>query len=103
MSLNRSAQIIYDYIRSHPDEDRHWREKAGLIATQSPDHHIAASTIVSSLRDYCEERAGSLSQFRDLRQIGGFDRSTLRPLAELLVRLWGPPPKKKKPSTPPAL
>ena len=101
MSLNRSAQIIYDYIRSHPDEDRHWREKAGRIATQGPDHHIAESTIVAALRDYCEERAGSLSQFRDLRQIGGFDRSTLRPLAELMVRLWGPPPNKKKASVPP--
>lgn len=62
---------------------------------------MAASAIVAALRDYCEERAGSLPQFRDLRQIGGFDRSTLRPLAELMVRLWGPPPKKKKPVVPP--
>ena len=96
MSLNRATQSVYDYIRRHPDELRHWQQKVVRLAAQLPNQHVTAETVTNELRAYSNERAGVVPLFQELRQAGALERTGLRPLAELMVQLWAPPPVKKK-------
>lgn len=96
MSLNRYEQIIFNYWQTQPDELQFWKTKV-----------IAASRIVSApgetprelereLWHYFAERSQHVPLFKDLN-VGGVRRVSLLNLAEYLLRLWGPPPKPRKP------
>lgn len=98
MSLNRYEQTLLDYIEKHPEEARFWRQKLlELIAAAGGNGVLAAVGIERALWGYYEERSGQVAALRELNT-GGLRRVSLRNLADYLVRVWGPPPKPKRPA-----
>ncbi len=98
MSLNRSEQITYDYLHANPDELRHWQDAVRAAARQRPDVHAAATTLEHDLWSYFLERAAVVEPFRSAVRHQGPTRTSMKNLAELLLRLWAPTP--LKPVTP---
>jgi hypothetical protein len=94
MSLNRIEQLIYDYLHSHPDELRHWQDAVRSAARQRPDVHAAATILEHDLWSYLLERAAVVEPFRSVVRHQGPARTSMKNLAELLLRLWVPPPPK---------
>jgi len=98
MSLNRSEQRIFDYWQSHADERHFWQDKVRGIAKHTEDDHVAASRLEPELWSYYLERSAVASPFREAAQSEGLRRTSMKNLAELLLRLWLEPRPKKKPS-----
>jgi hypothetical protein len=94
MSLNRSEQLIYDYLHANPDELRHWQDKVRTTARRHPDVHAAATAIEQELWSYYLERSTVVEPFRSAARHHGLARTSMKNLAELLLRLWAPPPPK---------
>ena len=90
MSLNRTEQMVFDYVQRHPDEKRHWQDKVGGISARARDPHSAAVALEDELWRYLEERSAVASPFREVAQREGLRRISLRNLAEHLLRLWAP-------------
>ena len=101
MSLNRSEQMVCDYVENHPEEKRFWVEKVRTIATAERDDHAAAAMIAEELWRYFEERAGVVASFADLNRGGGLRPTSMRNLAEYWLRLWIEPRPKKRSSAQP--
>ena len=99
MSLNRSEQILFDYLQAQPDELHHWQEKVRGAARRHPDIHSAAAWLDHSLWDYFVERSAVAEPFLGIARSQGLARTSMKNLAELLLRLWVPPPP-KPPGTP---
>lgn len=100
MSLNRSEQTVYDYLQAQPDERRFWREKVESLARREPDEHAAAAALSRDLWDYFEERSAVASPFKEIAAREGVHRTSMRNLAEFLLRLWVEPrPKRRKNGT----
>ena len=95
MSLNSSEQMVFDYVQRHPDERHYWVEKVQKTCAQAIDHFDAARTLEVDLWRYFEERSGVVSPFRDVARREGLRRTSMRNLAEHLVRVWAPPKPKK--------
>ncbi len=98
MSLNRSEQMIFDYLQRHPEERQHWEAKVRAEARNAPDDHVAADRLQGQLWDYYVERSGAASPFRETVQREGLQRISMRNLAEYLIRLWTPPRPKRQSS-----
>ncbi|RRJ97383.1 hypothetical protein Ga0100231_002210 [Opitutaceae bacterium TAV4] len=99
MSLNRTEQTLFDYLRANPEERRHWESKVRTTATAcSGDIHEASILLDSYLWDYYRERSEVASPFREIVAREGLQRTSLRNLADYLIRLWAPPPPKKRPA-----
>ncbi len=96
MSLNRSEQTVYDYLQAQPEERRYWREKVEALARREPDEHAAAATLARQLWDYFEERSAVASPFKEIAAREGLHRTSMRNLAELLLRLWVEPRPKRR-------
>ena len=97
MSLNRSEQMVFDYIQRHPEERQFWVHKVQTISRSESDDHAAALLLESDLWRYYEERSSVASPFRETAQREGLRRTSMRNLAEYLMRLWlAPRPKKKR-------
>ncbi len=90
MSLNRSEQLVFDYLEANPEEKSFWLEKA-KAAARLGDPHVAASGLADALWSYYEERAEVAAPFRERVRHEGLQRTSMRNLAELLLRLWVPP------------
>lgn len=101
MSLNRSEQMVFDYIQTHPDEGQYWVEKVRKTSVQSGDLHAAATTLENELWRYFEERSAVASPFREEARQHGVRRTSMRNLAEHLLRLWAPPRRKQPAPIPP--
>ena len=101
MSLNRYEQALFDYWEKQPDERRHWQTKVADTARVSGPPGEAARTLERELWEHFTERSPHVPSLRDL-SAGGLRRVSLLNLAEHLLRLWGPPPKPRKSSGPPA-
>ncbi len=100
MSLNRSEQMVYDYLQVQPDELRFWRDKVAALARREPYEHDAAAVLARDLWDYFEERSAVAAPFKEQAAREGVHRISMRNLAELLLRLWiEPRPKAKKNDT----
>ena len=99
MSLNRFEQRIFDYWQGHRDERQFWQEKVrGLVKTLNDDHTTAARLDGEFWRYYVE-RSGVVPMFKDAARHEGLQRTSMKNLAELVIRLWVEPrPKKKKPA-----
>ncbi len=95
MSLNRSEQLVFDYLQANPEEKSYWMDKA-KAAGRLPDAHAASSSLADALWAYYEERAAVAAPFKDRVRHEGLQRTSMRNLAELLLRLWVPP----KPKSP---
>lgn len=99
MSLNHSEQMIFDYVQAHPDERQYWVDKVQKTSARSLDQHAAAFELEGELWRYFEERSGVASPFREEAQRRGLQRTSMKNLAEHLIRLWAPPkPKKPRPT-----
>jgi len=91
MSLNRSEQLVFDYLHTQPDELRHWQGVVRGTAQRRGDIHAAAGTLDHELWAYFLERAAVVEPFRSVAQREGLTRTSMKNLAELLLRLWVPP------------
>jgi hypothetical protein len=99
MSLNRSEQLLYDYVHGHKDERQHLENKVQAIAASHADVPEAVARIDAELWRYYEERSSVAPVFVAAARAHGLKRTSMKNLAELLVRLWTEP-KPKKPARP---
>ena len=88
MSLNRNEQYLFDYIEANKEEGQYWRAKVQSVSIKNIDAHDTATQLEGDLWAYYLERAQGAPKFaagmpsRDLR------RTSMRNLAEYLLRLW---------------
>lgn len=99
MSLNRHEQALFAYWERQPDERRHWQGKTMETAKARPVLGEAARALDRDLWAYFLERSPHVPALRDLR-LGDGPRVSFQNLAELMLRLWGPLPKPKRPAPP---
>ena len=99
MSLNRCEQRIFDYWRTQPEESRHWRRKVEAATGPGVDEAVAAGRLDGELWRYYVERSAVAAPFREAVRHEGLQRTSMRNLAELLIRLWTEPRPKPKPGT----
>ena len=98
MSLNRCEQRVFDYLQSHPEERHYWHAKFQSVAKASADDYVVAARLEPELWRYYEERSAVASPFKVAAQHEGVQRTSMKNLAELLIRLWvAPRPKKNAP------
>jgi hypothetical protein len=98
MSLNRCEQRVYDYIQGHPDERHFWVGKVQSVWRRSGDDAAAVSQLETELWLYYKERSAVASPFKEAAAAEGLQRTSMKNLAELLLRLWVEPRPKKKPA-----
>lgn len=96
MSLNRCEQRVFDYLQSHLDERQHWQGKFQRIAKETNDEYLAILKIEPELWRYYEERSAVVEPFKSAVLHEGRRRTSMKNLAELLMRLWLEPRPKKK-------
>ena len=96
MSLNRSEQRVFDYLQGHPEERHFWIGKVQSVCRSTGDEHLAAQRLDTELWRYYEERSAVAQPFKDAVRFEGLKRTSMRNLAELLIRLWIEPRPKKK-------
>ena len=98
MSLNRSEQLLFDYVEKHPEERQYWLHKVRHVAELCASLHASADQLEGDLWRYFAERATVIPLFQDfVRSQGGLRRTSMRNLAEYLLRVWVAP--KVKPKT----
>jgi hypothetical protein len=102
MSLNRCEQRIFDYLQGHPEERHYWNSKVQSVCRRAVDDHAAAAQLGEDLWRYYEERSAVVPLFKEAARIEGLQRTSMKNLAELLIRLWTEPRPKKKPASEPA-
>jgi hypothetical protein len=95
MSLNRTEQMVLDYLQSHSEERHYWLEKVRRTSASSADEHEIASSLERDLWSYFEERSAVAEPFKGVARREGIKRTSMRNLAEYLLRLWAPRAKKK--------
>jgi hypothetical protein len=93
MSLNRSEQEVYGYIHGNRDERQYWEQKVRAFAQMHTNRYSAAAVLDTELRRYCAERSPFISAVREATAGGTV---SMRNLAEYLLRMWVPEPKKTK-------
>jgi hypothetical protein len=98
MSLNRCEQRVFDYFQGHPEERHHWFAKVQTVCRTEGDEHVAVARLDKELWHYYEERSAVASPFREAAKLEGVRRTSMKNLAELLIRLWTEPKPKKKPA-----
>src|SRR5882724_7640838 len=96
MSLNRCEQRIFDYWQGHGDERHFWQEKVRSIVRQAADDHAAATRLEIELWRYYEERSRVAAVFKEAARHEGMQRTSMKNLAEFVIRLWVEPRPKKK-------
>jgi hypothetical protein len=96
MSLNRCEQRIFDYWQGHRDERQFWRDKVQSLAKSSGDDHAAVARLEPELWRYYAERSAVAAPFKEALRHEGLQRTSMKNLAELLMRLWTEPRPKKK-------
>jgi hypothetical protein len=96
MSLNRSEQRVFDYLQSHKDERHYWQGKFQRLAKALDDERVAIERLEPELWRYYLERSSVASPFKEMAAIEGIQRTSMKNLAELLMRLWTEPRPKKK-------
>jgi hypothetical protein len=98
MSLNRCEQRVFDYLQRHHEERQYWQAKLQRVAKAAPDDHVAAAQLEPELWRYYAERSSVAEPFKEAAKHEGVHRTSMKNLAELLLRLWTEPrPKKKQP------
>ena len=100
MSLNASEQMIFDYVQRHPDERQYWVQKVQKTCAEAVDDYASALSLEPELWRYFEERSSVASPFKEAAARQGLRRTSMRNLAEHLVRLWTAPRPKKPTASP---
>jgi hypothetical protein len=92
MSLNRSEQRVFDYLQSQVDERHFWIAKVQKTSRACGESSAEAARVLENdLWAYYLERSGVVKAFRDAAQREGLQRTSMKNLAELLLRLWVEP------------
>lgn len=102
MSLNRCEQRVFDYFQDHPEERQFWVSKVQSIWRRSGDDPAAVAQLEPELWLYYKERSAVAAPFTEAVRTEGLHRTSMKNLAELLLRLWVEPRPKKAPATPPS-
>lgn len=98
MSLNRCEQRIFDYLQSHLEERHYWQGKFQRLAKQTNNERIAIEQLEPELWRYYQERSAVASPFKEAAAVEGLRRTSMKNLAELLMRLWVEPRPKTSPA-----
>jgi hypothetical protein len=98
MSLNRCEQRVFDYLQSHREERHFWEAKVRAVSQTAGGDHEAARRLDGELWRYYLERSAVVSPFKEAARLEGLARTSMKNLAELLLRLWTEPRPKKKPA-----
>jgi hypothetical protein len=97
MSLNRSEQRVFDYLQSQVDERHFWTTKVQkTLRAMGENPEAAVRVLEMDLWSYYVERSAVAQPFREAVQTEGLHRTSMKNLAELLVRLWVEPKAKTK-------
>jgi hypothetical protein len=96
MSLNPCEQRVFDYLQRHPDERHYWQAKFHRLSKEALDERIAIEQVEPELWRYYVERSSVASPFKEAVATEGMRRTSMKNLAELLMRLWTEPRPKKK-------
>ena len=99
MSLNRYEQAVFDYWERNADERRHWQTKVVELTRGVAGPVELARALERDLWSYLVERSEHVPALRELR-LEGVPRVSLLNLADHVIRLWGPPPKPRRPDAP---
>lgn len=97
MSLNRSEQMLYDYVQGQRGERHYWENKVQSIASESLELPEAVSRLDSELWRYFLERSEIVPVFVAAARAYGLKRTSMKNLAEYLIRLWTEPRPRKAP------
>jgi hypothetical protein len=95
VSLNRCEQLLYDYVEKHPEERQYWIHKVRSLAQLSQDKHVIAERAELELWRYFQERAAVVPVLKEFARTQGSGRTSMRNLAEYLLRMWAPPKVRK--------
>jgi hypothetical protein len=95
MSLNRSEQMLYDYVLGQSDERHYWQNKVQSIVAENAEIPKAVSRLDADLWRYYLERSEVTPVFIAAARAHGLKRTSMKNLAELLVRLWTEPRPRK--------
>jgi hypothetical protein len=96
MSLNRCEQTLFDYVKGHSDERQYLQHKVRALVSASPEVSTAVARIDSELWRYYEERSAVIPAFNEVLGTGGPRRTSMKNLAEFLVRQWTEPKPRSK-------
>ena len=88
MSLNRCEQRVFDYLQRHRDERHFWQAKFQRVAKETAEERIAVDRLEGELWRYYQERTESVAGFKEAVAAEGLRRTSMKNLAELLLRLW---------------
>jgi hypothetical protein len=99
MSLNRYEEALFSYWEKNPDERRHWQGKVTDTARIATPPGEAARRLERELWGHFIERSPHVPALREMGA-DGVRRVSLLNLAEHIIRLWGPPPKLRRPADP---
>ena len=95
MSLNRAEQLVFDYLHRHPEERHFWQGKVRTMAKAAANELQAADRLAEELWRYYEERSAVALPFQEAVRTEGMQRTSMKNLAELMVRLWTEPRQKR--------
>ena len=99
VSLNRCEQRLFDYLHAHKDERHFWQGKVQSFVKAANDEQVAAARLEVEFWRYYVERSEVAAPFREAVRHEGLQRTSMKNLAELLIRLWTEPrPKQKAPT-----
>ena len=102
MSLNRLEQSLHEYVVRHPEERQYIQHKVRTLVAGAAEPSAAAAAIDAELWRYYEERSVVVPAFKEHSRAYGLRHTSMRNLAELLIRLWTEPRPKKPPGEPPS-
>lgn len=88
--------MTFDYLEGQPDERHFWIEKVRTIMRDTPDEHEGARRLEVELWHYVVERSAVVSPFREEAGRRGLPRTSMRNLAEYLIRIWTEPKPKPR-------
>lgn len=97
MSLNRCEQLFFDYFSQRAEERQYWQEKVRRMVGGDGLNHYTIMALERELWAGFEERSQVVPALRQWVQSEGRARTSMRNLAEYLIRLWAPPVPKKQP------
>lgn len=96
MSLNRCEQRVFDYLQKHHEERQFWQAKFHRTAKDIGEQAIAVERLEAELWRYYRERSEVVPQFKEAVAREGLQRTSMKNLTELLLRLWIAPRSKSK-------
>jgi hypothetical protein len=91
---------MFDYLESNRDERQFWRQKVQTIVAGAETEAAGLCRLEGELWRYYAERSAVASPFKEAVPHEGLHRTSMRTLAELLVRLWTEPRARKRPAGP---